>query len=141
MTDYDFELQGEHVVLSPEKALFWKKESLLIVSDLHLGKAGHFRKAGVAVPANIHFGDLSRLTQLISRYKPAEVAFLGDLFHSDYNQDWDHFCDWRRDKPEVNFTLVRGNHDILYKIDYLSAGLILTDELVKGPFSFSHEKI
>lgn len=141
MTEFTFELQGEQLVLSPDKILFWEKESLLIVSDIHLGKAGHFRKSGVAVPAHIHFGDLARLSALINRYKPQEVAFLGDLFHSDYNIDWDHFCDWLSGYPEIRFTLVKGNHDILYKTDYLQAGLELTSELVKGPFSFTHEKV
>lgn len=129
------------MVLSPEKTIFWTKESLLIVSDMHLGKAGHFRKSGVAVPAHIHFGDLSRLGLLIDRFQPKQIAFLGDLFHSDYNIDWDYFCDWLKTYPHIQFILVKGNHDILYKIDYLNAGLELTDELKLEPFSFSHEKI
>ncbi|MGB3464951.1 MAG: ligase-associated DNA damage response endonuclease PdeM [Cyclobacteriaceae bacterium] len=141
MTDYTFELQGEQLKLSPDKSIYWEKESLLIVSDIHLGKAGHFRKSGVAVPAHIHFGDLARLTALIRKYSPDEVAFLGDLFHSDYNLDWDYFCEWREGFPDIRFILVKGNHDILYKIDYINAGLELTDELIREPFSFSHEKI
>lgn len=128
-------------MLSPDKVIFWEEESILIVSDIHLGKAGHFRKSGVAVPAHIHFGDLKRLSQLISRFNPKEIAFLGDLFHSDYNIDWDYFCDWIKKYPHIHFILVQGNHDILYKIDYLNAGIELIDELIRQPFSFSHEKI
>lgn len=141
MTDYNFQIAGEALVLSPEKSIFWSKKSLLIVSDIHLGKAGHFRKSGVAVPANIHFGDLKRLSSLIDRFQPKQIAFLGDLFHSDYNIDWDYFCDWLKNYPDIHFILVKGNHDILYKIDYLNAGLELTEELKLEPFSFSHEKI
>ncbi|MEL7147842.1 MAG: ligase-associated DNA damage response endonuclease PdeM, partial [Bacteroidota bacterium] len=105
-----------------------------------LGKAGHFRKSGVPVPAHIHFGDLFRLSALIDRYKPTEVVFLGDLFHSDYNQDWEFFCDWLQQYPAIEFILIRGNHDILYKTDYLNAGIRLVDILEYEPFSFTHEK-
>ena len=31
--------------------MFWEEEKALIVSDLHFGKTGHFRKSGIAVPA------------------------------------------------------------------------------------------
>ncbi len=141
MADYKLEIQGEQLLLLPEKAIYWSRESVLVVSDVHLGKAGHFRKSGVAVPAHIHFGDLTKLSGLINRLAPQKVAFLGDLFHSDYNIDWDYFCDWIEEFPDVEFILVQGNHDILYKLDYLNAGLKLVDELVLAPFSFSHEKI
>lgn len=127
-------------MLCGEKAIFWEKEQLLLISDVHLGKAGHFRKSGVPVPAHVHFGDLVRLSALIKTYEPVRVVFLGDLFHSDYNQDWDHFCDWLERYSSVNFTLIRGNHDILYKIDYINAGIELIDELRLSPFSFTHEK-
>jgi len=136
-----FEILGEQLTLSSEKVIYWGKEKLLVVSDVHLGKAGHFRKSGVAVPAHIHLGDLSRLSALIKEFNPERIAFLGDLFHSDYNIDWDYFCDWLAKYPQISFELIQGNHDILYKIDYRNAGIALVDELQIGPFSLTHEKI
>ena len=37
--------------LTTERTMFWEDEKSLIVSDLHFGKTGHFRKSGIAVPA------------------------------------------------------------------------------------------
>ena len=48
-------------LLSANKTIFWEEEKILILSDLHLGKSGHFRKAGIAIPQNILQEDLFRL--------------------------------------------------------------------------------
>lgn len=37
-------IKDQNLLLLPEKALFWEEEKGLIISDVHLGKAGHFRK-------------------------------------------------------------------------------------------------
>ncbi len=141
MGEFITNIAGQKITLSSEKAIYWEQQNALIVSDLHLGKAGHFRKAGLAVPSNIHLGDLARLGNLIAKYQPKQVIFLGDLFHSEYNIDWDYFCKWVLLYNKIDFILVKGNHDILYKTDYLNAGLVLTDEILLDNFSLTHEKI
>ena len=47
----EIELEGEKIALLPERALYWPAQHTLIVADLHWGKAGHFRKNGIAIPA------------------------------------------------------------------------------------------
>ena len=42
-------------VLLPAKAVWWPAESMLVVSDLHLAKAEHFRSQGLAVPPTVDF--------------------------------------------------------------------------------------
>ena len=44
-------LKGEAITLLAERGLLWPVQKALIVADLHWGKAGHFRKHGIAVPA------------------------------------------------------------------------------------------
>ena len=44
--------------LLPDKCMFWKEHNSLILADLHIGKAGHFRKAGIPIPSHIHIDDL-----------------------------------------------------------------------------------
>ena len=39
-------------LLSAQRTVFWEEEKTLILSDLHLGKSGHFRKSGIAIPQN-----------------------------------------------------------------------------------------
>lgn len=139
MQSYSLILKGQHLILDPWKVIFWEEESVLILSDLHLGKAGHFRKHGIAVPVNIHSSDLGRLDHLIDKYSPKKVAFIGDLFHSDINSEWHTFITWMESKtPEM--LLVKGNHDILPDEIYRSTRMELVDELVLPPFHFTHKR-
>ncbi|NIM36589.1 MAG: hypothetical protein GTN67_15060, partial [Hydrotalea flava] len=39
---YLFQLLDQHLWLSSEKCMFWKEEATLILSDVHIGKTGHF---------------------------------------------------------------------------------------------------
>ena len=130
-------IKGEQLLLLPEKAIYWKKRRLLILSDLHLGKAGHFRKHGIPISRKVHLSDLARLHQLISRKEPKEIILLGDLFHSFKNKEWEDFIRFIEVFDHLPFTLVKGNHDILS--DYPSK-LKVVDRLFLDPFSFSHQK-
>lgn len=136
MIKFEFETCGEKLLLLPEKAIFWKRKKLLIISDLHLGKAGHFRKHGIPVSGKIHFTDLKILEKLILDNKPSEVILLGDLFHSFINNEWNDFLRFIQVFDRVKFTLVRGNHDI---IEEYPKELTVLESLVIKPFSFTHE--
>jgi metallophosphoesterase superfamily enzyme len=59
LEDTAFEFKGQHWRLSAGRAIYWEEENALIVADLHVGKSAHFRKAGIAVPANIVQEDLT----------------------------------------------------------------------------------
>lgn len=135
----EWELQGERLLLLPEKAIFWAEQDILIVSDLHIGKVGHFRKAGIAIPKLLEQEELSVLSDLIEQYQPRQIIFLGDLFHSEHNDDWNWLVLWCELFPGVEMTLVKGNHDILHADYYTNAGFKVYDELVIPPFKFTHE--
>lgn len=124
--------------LLPEKALFWEEKKLLIIADLHLGKAGHFRKSGIPVSDLIHSKDVLNLEKLIQKYNPREVIFLGDLFHSDHNQGWEIFKRWLKSKAPLPFKLVLGNHDVLDVHNYSITNMEVVEELNIPPFSFTH---
>lgn len=133
------ELKGQHLGLLAEKALFWEEERILMVSDLHIGKVGHFRKSGIAVPRGMEQADLAVLSDLIHTIKPEKVFFLGDLFHSEHNNDWTWLTMWTRLHADVEMVLIRGNHDILKDQAYAEAGIKLVESLSLGVFSFCHE--
>ncbi|TXF91157.1 ligase-associated DNA damage response endonuclease PdeM [Neolewinella aurantiaca] len=132
-------LKGQNLHLSPDKAIFWEEQHSLIMADLHLGKAAHFRKKGLAVPPQILEDNLTRLRELIELYSPERVLFLGDLFHSRLNKVWEVFTSFLEDHAEVDFVLVKGNHDILPAEAYENSALqIYPDTLLEPPFVFSH---
>jgi len=133
-------LKGERVQSLPNKALYWVERKMLVVSDVHLGKAGHFRKHGIAVPGNIHAYDLQHLSHLLSAYEVKDLVFLGDLFHSDANAEWRIFSDWAVSVHGTKLTLVMGNHDILSASEYRRCGLHVADRLEIKPFSLTHQE-
>lgn len=139
------ELITEHKVcehslqLLPEKAIYWRKKNTLIMGDLHLGKAGHFRKSGIPISERVHAQDVLAIEKLIDRFKPIRVIFLGDLFHSDYNQSWEPFKRWMEERKTIHFQLILGNHDILSPEKYSVKNLEVLDQLEEAPFTFTHE--
>ena len=60
--------------LLPQKATWWPSQSLLMVSDLHLAKAEHFRSKGLAVPPTVDFQTLGVLTSLLNDLRPAQLV-------------------------------------------------------------------
>lgn len=137
---HSFTLFGQQLWLTPLKAIYWEDQSALILSDLHFGKTGHFRKAGIGVPQEIFKQDLQRLFHLVQYYKPKELIIVGDFFHSSYNRESDWFARWRKDHADLAITLVRGNHDILQASWYEEQAIqVQLGILTRGPFSFIHD--
>lgn len=130
----------QQLILLPQKAIYWEEEKALIVADLHIGKVGHFRKAGIAIPKLMEQEELATLSDLINEYKPKQLIFLGDLFHSDMNNDWNWLQLWRELFPDVKMILIKGNHDILHLDYYEQANFELYSELNIEPFLFLHDK-
>ena len=120
---HSIEIKGESLSLLPEKAIYWEKESALLLADLHLGKAQHFRKEGIAVPSGVADDNYKKLYQLFETYPTQNVYFLGDLFHSEYNQEWVRVTEIVNHFHQTAFHLVLGNHDILDNEKYQNAGL------------------
>ncbi|MEN9512022.1 MAG: hypothetical protein RLZZ370_1841 [Bacteroidota bacterium] len=117
------ELGGQPLLLSGMKCVFRPATKTLFLADLHLGKAAHFRKHALPLPQMAHLRDYQNLQQMLTHFEPERVVFLGDLFHSTYNQSWKEAALFFQSFPQVQWLLVPGNHDILDKQHYLDAGL------------------
>ena len=137
---YRFRLHDQTLWLSPDRCIFWEEEKALILSDLHFGKTGHFRKSGIGVPQNIFRVDLQRLFAQVQYFKPDQLLIVGDMFHSHANKELDLFLKWRNDVPGLRLRLIRGNHDILAKKFYQEAGIEVTKQkLAVANFCFTHD--
>lgn len=135
-----FDFKEQQLVLLPEKAIYWREEKTLFVADVHLGKINHFRKAGIAIPTAAIPQNINKLSRMALDYNPKTICFLGDLFHSDKNKEWELFVAWRESLPDANFELVRGNHDIIAAAHYKRADIKVYPVCIeKGPFVFAHE--
>ena len=128
-------------LLCASRCIFWEEEKALILSDLHFGKTGHFRKNGIAVPQTVLKEDIQRLTAQVQFFKPKYLIIVGDLFHSHANKEMDLFLRWRNDFKQLPIKLVIGNHDILDKEWYAAAGIDCFEEQMQtGAFIFAHDK-
>ena len=135
-------LRGQTLTLLPERAIFWQEKKYLLLSDSHLGKAGHFRKHGAPIPRAIHDKDLAVLTDLVARWAPETLVILGDLFHSALNNEWLDFEDWLGQHPQLPVVLVKGNHDVLPDAVYQHSNLTVHQEAWQvEPFLLTHQPI
>lgn len=142
LSHYHLKHLHQDLYLVSQKAIFWENKEVLIVSDLHLGKAGHFRKSGIPIPALLHESDFEILNLLIEKYQPASILFLGDLFHSELNNQWLDLAEWIKKFKKLSIHLVKGNHDILPKYLYEFENIIIHDEsLIIEPFIFTHKPL
>ena len=136
---YEFSFKEEDLVLLAAKAIWFPKHTTLLVSDTHLGKGSHFRKAGIPIPQALAQEDLACLSDLIAQFKPQQLIFLGDLFHSDMNNDWSWFSLWRELHKKVTMILVKGNHDILPLHFYETLKITVVNDLMLGAFKLMHD--
>ena len=135
-----FILHKQTLWLSPARCIYWEEEKALILSDLHFGKTGHFRKEGVGVPQNIFKEDLQRLFTQIQFFKPATLLIAGDMFHSRANKEIDLFLKWRNDLHGIDFHLIKGNHDVLSNKFYEDANIkVSKKKLSLKNFCFTHD--
>ena len=126
--------------LSPARVAYWETQQALIVSDLHFGKTGHFRKHGIAVPQSVFMEDMQRLMHQVMHFRPKQIIAVGDLFHSKENKEIDLFMKWRMDIPDVEFLLVEGNHDILTADHYKRMGIAVHKDCYQvDDIAFMHD--
>ncbi len=121
----------------PQKGLFWPKNKLLVIADMHAGKSGHFRKWGIPISSEILQKDLNSLEYLIGFLKPKYTLFLGDLYHSQKNREFETLKLWMA-KQHTEFLLVKGNHDTIGFLKELPL-FIYEEKILMPPFVFSHE--
>jgi DNA ligase-associated metallophosphoesterase len=72
----------EELWLLPQRAVWVAGQRLLLIADLHLGKAETFQAHGIPLPSDGDAGTLNTLLDLARSWQPEQVLVLGDLIHS-----------------------------------------------------------
>ena len=138
----NIEIKGQLLTMFPEKALALMSGKILLLADLHFGKINHFRKSGIPVPSKANDQNSEFLIDLLNRLKPERVIFLGDLFHSHYNEEWEVLGQVLHHFSSCSFELVKGNHDIMSNLQYERHKMrVHKRELKIGPFMLTHEPL
>lgn len=135
-------LAHETIELLPEKAFLWKKERLLGLSDIHIGKIESLQAAGIPLPSGAHHQDLDVISDLIHRHKIEQVHILGDFIHQKESWSKELLKDLEiffAEHSHVDWNLLIGNHergsrDILGTFPFT----LHEEEFKMGPFVFTH---
>lgn len=137
-----YQIYGQQLWLSGACCVYWEEAKALILSDLHLGKTGHFRKEGIAVPQRLYQDDLHRFFHVVQHFQPEKLIIVGDLFHSSHNKELDLFLKWRNNFSSLNIHLVMGNHDVLCADWYASANIAIHHHALRlQNFVFTHAPV
>jgi DNA ligase-associated metallophosphoesterase len=130
------------MLLLPEKALYWPPEKMLVIADIHFGKAAAFRALGVPVPRGTTTENLQGLDALVEAHGARHIVFLGDFLHAraaHASATQQAMLAWRERRRDLALTLVRGNHDRHAGDPAAALGIDLVDEPhALGPFAFCH---
>ncbi|WP_426055539.1 ligase-associated DNA damage response endonuclease PdeM [Janthinobacterium sp. PSPC2-1] len=136
------ELAGEQLWLLASKAIYWPARKMLIIADIHFGKAAAFRALGVPVPRGTTTQNLLALDTLLASYACEEIVFLGDFLHARAAHaaaTVAAMLAWRARHRDVRLTVVRGNHDAHAGDPAAALGIRMVDEPHSvGKLSFCH---
>ena len=130
-------INNQKFILHQSGAVFWEEKKMLLISDVHLGKVTHFRKHGIGIPKEAIFENFNRLKKILELFDSETIVFLGDLFHSKINTEWEFFVDWIKEHSQ-KIILVEGNHDIISKSNYEDVNIEIYNELIIGGFLLTH---
>ncbi len=133
----EIQINNRAFVLHCSGALYWVEKRMLLISDVHLGKISHFRKHGSALPGNAMFRNFLKLDSVVEYFNPEGICFLGDLFHSTLNNEWQLFEDWVGN-TRLPIVLAAGNHDIISPHKYEELGITVVSEWLLDGFLLTH---
>ena len=142
LTAIEMEAGGERLVLRGDRSLYWPREQVLVVADLHLGKTESLRADGVALPDGAMAHDLARLALALEETGAQRLLILGDLVHDAAALSLGvrrAVAEWRS-RISASVHLVLGNHDL--RVDTMPNEWRLQvagSSLDIPPFHFVHE--
>jgi DNA ligase-associated metallophosphoesterase len=128
---------GERLELLAERAIWDPLRRVLLLADLHLGKAESFQAQGIPLPSDGDATTLNALLELAARLRPEQVIVLGDLIHGRLGLTAELRAKLAA-LPELldcPLRLIGGNHERGSWI----AGLVQEPSQALGPWWLSHE--
>lgn len=123
------------------KALWIKKEKVLIIADLHMGYEEALTKDGILVVQTM-FKDIEKEIKELLKLKPKLIIINGDLkheFRSISNQEWkDSLGILDLLLKESKVILIKGNHDTILEPIARKRGLEIVDFYILKDIAILH---
>ena len=138
-TEFSIAVNGQTLHLDISGALWWAARRTLIFSDLHFEKGSSYARGRQFLPPYDTRATLLRMTDAVTRYRPARIIALGDSFHDDGAPE----RLGERDRGQLgalgqaaDFIWIAGNHD---PHPPSWAGGMVTQEWREDGLIFRHE--
>ncbi len=137
----EMRIVGAELLPTPDGALWWAAERMLVVADLHFEKGSTFARRGQMLPPYDTGETLARLARVVERFAPRVVVALGDSFHESeaagrlLPQHAEMLAGLQRRREWI---WIAGNHDP--EIGGRAGGVEMA-ELRAGPLRFVHEPL
>lgn len=112
VADAHVTVEGQELLLLPERAVYWPAQKTLLVADAHFGMPLAARPGQPVRTATA--AALARLDAILARHEVKRIVFLGDFFHdrsARTEATVARLLAWREAHPDLELLLVRGNMD------------------------------
>lgn len=142
LKEQEVSIAGESFVVRSDRTLYWPREMLLVVADVHIGKSEAFRQRGVTIPDGVLPSDLARLEGAIRSTQAKRLLVVGDFVHA--GEGFTPLVDTRmrawRERVPLPMSLVLGNHDRHHDRWFDAWGIdVRESHVIVRSVAFSHE--
>jgi uncharacterized protein len=128
-----------------DRTLFFPKQGILVIGDLHIGYEAMLRQSGVLIPERQIKDIIKDLKNIFKEIKNRgfdlkKIVFIGDIKHAFYFQhkeanEFQEVIQFLGSTlPQENITIIKGNHDT---IDYTFEG-VMKPYHIEGDIAFVH---
>ena len=109
----NIDFYNHELTLHQEGAIFWRTYNVLIVSDIHFGKAATFQRYGIPIPNEVDEDNLQKLQQLLQQTQAEQLIIAGDMVHTPFidQHQKQKIIDRLESFKLKKIILVTGNHD------------------------------
>ena len=134
-------LKGAEIISA---GLYFKKEGLLAVGDMHIGKEEDLNKEGILIPRTNFNAIMSELKHILKKTgKVKTIVLLGDVKHEfglPSNQEWREIVELFEflEKRCGKIVLLKGNHDNYIKPLAEWKGVELANKYFTNGLLFAH---
>lgn len=141
-TALPLEVAGTTLLLLADKAAYWPQQKVMLIADVHFGKAAAYRALGQPVPRGTTAANLKRLDKLLAEYECRQMIFLGDFLHAPKSHAAATLAAigaWRNRHAQLNCLLIRGNHDLHAgdPPEFLNIEIV-SEPYILAPFALRH---